>query len=383
MSQQRALGPVRPGGGWGSAPPAPQQQHPQVPQRQLVPSGGLGRPGAGYAPPPPPPSGDPGYSVSPPPGMGGNAPVSQAQLRIALADMRDQYQRDMGGLDGRIGAAENQILRFVDQPDKNPLAGLGGLDLKTIGMPALSGDILQKNLVGRCLPYVAVLDVFVPKGAVGEQFTGSIFITADGPLVIARSIVYAQIDPTDLRGNKFPEALIDVPSCINSNDPSVLAAANQGAVFNVQCSDLLPKLNVGGMYIPTSPRNCRLITAGTEVCCGTLTCPGPSPFTKSYAVRQPIVMLDHPECVDGSVEISTNDCGWQNVPVPLAYFEDGMFDIVNENPGCFGVCGFLDCQKVLQVGFTPSRALRFDVNLSFVFAGFRIITCGPQGCQTS
>lgn len=358
-SRSRGLPPVgRPPGGT-----MPGYQQPRGPQRQALPP--LGGPIVPYQPPQqPPPQGDPGYAG------GGGAPWG-ADMRRLDGVWQRRFDETLGQVNQRLDSHEGHLGELIKVTQNPVLSGLNP------GLGALGlGEAVQRAVyTGRCLPYDAVVDIFVPAGTAGQQLQGSIFVTQDGPMFIARVLGYAQIDQADARAKNFPASLIDPPLCGSGN---ALDQAN--ASFTVKCGELLPGLDVSGMFIPISPRNCPLISSGTASCCGTLICEG-QPDTQ-YNVREPILTLSHPECFDGLIEIFTNDCGWQSVAYPMAKLEDAAFDITNESPNCIGVCGFVDCNKVLKVGITPTRPLKFGVNVQIVFAGFRVLTCGGPACST-
>lgn len=305
------------------------------------------------------------------PPLGGQEHVSPAALRRAQDARAGSFDKQLAVLNERLDGQDRRIgdlIEVVKNPAMGQLVPQGGLG-------ALGEAVQRAVYTGRCLPYNAVVDLFIPKGTQGEAFTGDIFVTQDGPVFISRVLAYAQIDQNDPGARDFPLSLIDPPLCSETD-----AELNNTAQFTVSPADLLPAIDVSGMFIPVSPRNCGLICCGTESSCGTLACEGQPEV--NFNVRHPIAMLDHPECFDGLVEIFTNDCGWQSVAYPMAMLEDAMFDITNESPDCIGVCGFVDCQKVLKATVTPTRQLRYDVNLSLVFAGFRVLTCGGPACST-
>ena len=332
----------------------------QQPQRALPP-----QPGFGGAPSPDyqPPQGDQGYN--------GGAPWGADMRRLQGAWER-RLEDALGGLNGRLGEQESQVRELLQIKQNPALAGLAPR-----GLAGLGEAVQRAVYTGRCLPYNAVVDIFVQAGVAGQQLSGSIFVTQDGPVFISRVIGYAQIDQADEKAKTFPSSLIKSPLCVEGADPLAINANSQ---FSVSCADLLPDLDVSGRFIPISPKNCPLLCCGTTVCCGTLECEGQT--DKTFSVRRPINQLSHPECFDGLIEISTNDCGWQSVAYPMAMLEDAAFDITNESPDCIGVCGFVDCNKVLQVGITPTRPHLFDINVQIVFAGFRVLTCGGPACST-
>lgn len=346
------LPPASGGGAVGFPRPQQPQRQPQPAPRPYAPPQGMG--GAPYVDPNAL-GGDPGY-------------ITAAQLRRALAP----YDQKIGELMQRVEQGDAQlgdVLRFQDQ------RGLDGI--RPPGFDALGENVKSAIYTGRCLPYNAVLEVFVPAGTAGTQLSQQIFVTQDGPIFISRVLGYAQIDSRDTKAKNFPATLIDAPPCVEGNDPLAL---NDTGIFTLNPAALLPQIDMSGRFIPLSPRNCRLIPLGTESICGTLTC-DELPDRK-FNVRQPLVVFDQAECFDGLVQISTNDCGWQSSPYPIAMLEDAMFDLTNESPDCIGVCGFVDCNKVLQTIITPTRPLRYDVVLQVVFAGFRVLTCGGPACSS-
>lgn len=328
-----------------------------------------------YAPAPPqlPPQamGDPGYG-------GGASPVD---LRRALAPIESRlgelYQR-LAQVEGSANAAA--VLGKMLQGRAHP--GFSQDDI----ISGLSGEAVSAAIMtGKCLPYMVGVDVFVPKGVSGTVLpAGEIFISSDGPLVITDLLAYAQIDPDDADAANYPFSLIKAPSCVTSElaCPDVFIAPNADSTFTASPKSLIPSLNAQGRFIPVSPENCRIISPSVETVCYSLDCAdGNAP--KSYAAQVPIVLLDHPECVDGLVDLQTNGCAWQSQSFPIAFFEDAAFNLTQSSPEFLskrGACGFLDCNKRLDVRFQPTRPHRFDINLTFVFAGFRIVTCGAGAC---
>lgn len=349
----------------------PFSQPPQ--QRPVAPQGFGGTSMVPYQPAP---------QSSPPPdhAASGGAPWGP-DIRRAIGGFQQRLEETLGVLNGQLGDHEARIQELVRVKHHDALGGLqpaGGLN-SALGQAFLSGNPALQRAVytGRCLPYNAVVDIFVPAGICGQLLEGSIFVTQDGPVFISQVLAYAMIDKGDQKAKNFPSSLITPPLCTEGADP---LGINETATFTLDSANLLPDMDVSGRYIPVSPRNCPLIPLGTDIVCGTLSCEDQA--DKRYNVRRPIAMLSHPDCFDGLVQISTNDCGWQSVPYPIAMLEDAAFDITNESPDCIGVCGFVDCNKVLQVGITPTHASRFDINVQIVFAGFRVLTCGGPACST-
>lgn len=313
---------------------------------------------------PPESMGDPGY---------GMRPVSGADLRRALEGMERRMQEQFESLRGETSERIDEMFKL-----QSPGFGLSGLNKNEL--QGLGQEVKAAISQGRCIPYMLTTDVAFEAGSVGDRRFGGIILTTDGPFFIVRMLAYAQID--DVRAENFPFSLIDAPPC--DEEVPCPNGENRGTSFDISCSTLIPQINANGMFIPVSPRNCHLICCDTEVCCATQTCEVGElePITKNFSARVPIVLLDHPECVDGVTEISLNGCQFDNIPFPLAFWEDAMFNVAQDAPDCVGVCGFLDCQKQLDIALTLTRPLRYDVDVFFVLAGFRILTCGPGFCAT-
>lgn len=335
----------------------PQQPRPMAPAPQMQP-----RPALSAAA-----MGDPGY--------GSGVGVSPVDLRRVLDPIQGaigEMQNRLASVEGSVGGigALQEMLRM------QPQQGFSKQDM----LAGLSGEVIEAIRFGRALPYVVSVDVFVPKGVTGVQLpAGEIFISSDGPMFITEMLVYSQIDPDDADAANYPFSLIKSPSCCPGST-DVFAQSPDAATFTANPTSLLPSLSAAGRFIPNSPKNCNIISPTVETVCYTLDCAnGSSP--KSYSAQVPVVLLDHPECVDGLVDIQTNGCSWQNQSFPIAFLEDAMFNITaNTPPDVIGVVGYLDCNKRLDVRFQPTRPMRYDVNITFLFAGFRVITCGVGGC---
>lgn len=311
--------------------------------------------------------GDPGYG-------GANAGFSPADLRRALSPIENM----LGELQGRLQQVEGSAASMAvvqEMLRSQPQNGFSGDMLGALGQP-----VIEAIRLGRALPYVISIEVFVPKGSTGVTLpAGEIFISSDGPVFITGMTAYAQIDPDDPDAINFPYSLIKSPSCCpGSNDP--FAIDPNASTFTATPTSLLPGIFVGGMFIPISPKDCRLISSGLSSTCFTLDCANGSE-PRSFNAEVPVLTLDHPECLDGLVDIQTNGCSWQNQSFPLEFLADAQFNITESTPqDVIGIVGYLDCNKRIDVRFQPTRPHKFDVNVTFVFFGFRVITCGVGGC---
>lgn len=330
----RIIGPSSPGGALVPSRPAPSYSQPQMPSEAM---GGDGM---------------------------GSSYVTGGHLRKALEGVERRVNEQLGAFRNDTNARLEDIFKFQPQSGValgNPYDALAGLD----------ESVRQAVTQGRCQFYALSTDIFFEAGETSRQF-GGVILTNAGPMFIVKMLAYAQID--DVNAEAYPFSLLDAPSCSADTPGSTLGVGCEtlATSFTANCSTIIPKINANGMYIPVSPRNCKLIAAGTETCCFTETCDG---VPRTFAGKVPIMVLDHPECVDGITEVNVNGCLWSNVPYPLAFWEDGMFNFTNDSPSCVGVCGYLDCQKQLDISLTLTRPLRYAVDVQFVLAGFRIFTC--------
>jgi hypothetical protein len=335
-----------------------------VPSTSLVPS----RQPQSYSQPGPAPQPQLGQSQDfgmGDPGLGMGNAVTGAQLRKALEGLERRVNDQLSAFAGDTNARLEDIFRTM------PQAGV------TLGNPAdalagLGEQVRQAIVQGKCQFYALSTDVYFDAGEVDVRKFGGVIMDSAGPFFIVKMLAYAQIQ--DEAASNYPFSLLDSPSCSASTPTAIGANCDTAATsFAASCSTIIPKIDGNGAYIPISPRNCRLITAGTETCCFTQTCPDGT--VNQFSGKVPIVLLDHFECVDGITEVNLNGCMWDNVPFPLAFWEDAMFDFTDSAPSCVGVCGYLDCQKQLDISLTLTRALRYNVDVQFVLAGFRIFSC--------
>lgn len=350
MSSRRYLGPLPGQMTTNSRPMAPQRPMPtqQPPQRQYIQQPAL----------PPQAMGDAGYA--------GNGPVMPADLRRALDGVERRMGEQLASLKGDVDSRIDQVLQYNPNPGLRGVNGIGDHDSV---MNGLGQDVRAAITQGKCNFYSLNTTIAFDAGERGVKRFGGVILTNEGPFFMTKLIAYAQID--DPNASNFPFSLLNAPSC-DQQTPSSANCDVAATAFSANCSTIIPTIDADGMFIPISPRNCKLICCGTETCCFTETCPDGT--TKTFSGKVPITMLDHPECVDGITDINLNGCMFENIPFPLAVWEDAMFDI-NDSPDCVGVCGFLDCQKQLDISLTLTRALRYNVVVQFVILGFRVFTC--------
>jgi hypothetical protein len=296
------------------------------------------------------------------------------------------FRRHLGALEQRmtdqLSGMREQLLAGAQPGDvfrSQPNAAMGMPGLAGLGEPGL-GAVAQAVVQGRVGPWFMTIDVPYTAGVSGERVVGEVLSTTDGPVFVTDLMAFAFIDSKDTKAQNFPFSMIDAPSCNPDCGSNSFTASDQAATFSVDFgSQLIPGINVQGMSIPISVLDCKLICCGQNVLCATLDCPDGS--SSNFQAVVPMMMLDHPDCLSGVTEINVNGCNWQNTQFPLDLWSPQVnWDITNEVPDCIGVGAYLDCQKILQVALTLTRAPKFNVDVSFVFAGFRLITCGAGSC---
>lgn len=331
-----------------------------------------------WASPQQPQQWQPQPQLPPAPGMGGSDEqlVRWQDFRRHVGAMEQRMTEQLAGMQARLQSGEAQIGDLVRS---RPNAQMGMPGLAGLGEPGL-GAIAQAVIQGRVLPWIMTIDIDYDKNTEGVRNTGEVLSTADGPVFITDLMAFAFIDSADTAASNFPYSAIDVPSCNPNCGENSMTSEDVDATFTVDFgSQILPGIDVRGMSIPISVIDCKLIAAGQNVLCATLACPDGT--TTNMQAVVPMVVLDHPECLSGVTEISVNGCNWQNTQFPLDFWSPNInWDITNEVPDCVGVGAYLDCQKILQVALTLTRPSKFNVVVSFVFAGFRLITCGAGGC---
>lgn len=343
---------------------APAQPYPQQPPpAQLT-----------YAPQPQ------GYPQQQGPGLGGPPAVDPRQaydIRTSMANMEQRVlqhlSQQLAGVEQRIARGEARIEDVVRAQPNSALAGLGQVT------PQAQQLFAQALADGRVMPYFLTIDIPLAAGCSGEEVLGSTIATSSGPVIVSMLWATAIIDIADAKAANVAAALIQVPSCNAAAGCDGFSELDDTATFTINPNVALPSLDARGLAIPIDAAECEMIVAGTQDVCGTLTCAGQA--DTNFDVRLPILMLDHPDCISGLVEISVNGCDWQNVPFPLGLLAQ-KFDITNEVPDCLGLGGYLGCQKELDVGITPLRAPLFNTIVSVCFAGFRLVGCDNAACGT-
>jgi hypothetical protein len=297
-------------------------------------------------------------------------------LRRNLGSLEQRMAEQLAGMQQRLISGESQIQDLVRS---RPNSAMGMSGVSALGEPGL-GSVAQAVIQGRVLPWFLTVDIPYDRDTEGERVVGEVLSTSDGPVFITDLMAFAFIDTKDTRAQNFPFSAIDIPSCNPNCGSNSFTSSDEEATFSIDFgSQLIPGLDVRGMSIPISVLDCKLLSAGQNTLCASLECPGGS--TSNFQATVPLLTLDHPECLSGVTEVNVNGCGWQNTQFPLDLWSPQVnWDITNEVPDCIGVGAYLDCQKILQVALTLTRPSRFNVVVSFVFAGFRLITCGAGGC---
>lgn len=307
-------------------------------------------------------------SVQPAHGMG--APVQmipEATLRGIIEGLEHRLGRKLEGL----GAEQlQQVLSAIPQsPFTAPGTGLGRLS-------ALGDDVVEAIRRGLCIPYFLTMVMFIPAGTRGKAVPGQQLVNSDGPFFISRVRAFAQISDQDPNAAQFPISLIKQPAPADC-DPNLFQSAQADGTFSALCKVLFPTLDARGVFIPVGSENCELICCGTEACCFEQS--DADGVVTKFTGRVPITLWDHPDCLDGTIELFTNSCGWQFAPFPVSAIGGfAGWGMGEESPDCLEACGVVNCNQVLSASFVPTRAPLFDTFLYVVYEGFRVLTCGPS-----
>ena len=295
-----------------------------------------------------------------------------------LRALKQQLDGQLAGLQERLASGEARIEDLIRSQPNPRLAAMGASGIGAAETQQLGEAVVQ----GRVLPYLFQIDIPYDKNTEGVLEFGQQIITADGPMFVTNILAFAQIDSKDEGAQNFPWSLIKAPSSGADCGSSAYDSADADCDFTLDFgSQLIPGVDARGMFIPLSPAQCRLISPGMVNLCATLSCPDAA--DRNFQAVVPVTLLDHPECLDGVVSIDSNGCAWQNVQFPLAFLDPGInWDLTNEVPGPLAVGGYMDRNKMIKVELTLTRPSRFNVIVTFMFAGFRLVTCGAGACVT-